>query len=103
MNRFLSFVLLVSFPYSLFAQETAQWRGDNRDGKYNETGLLKSWPENGPTMLWHFDELGDGHASAAVTSEIIYNNPDKSSYQYEVKKNRPPETGIPTGADNNFF
>ena len=72
MNKFLSFVLLVSFPFTIFAQKTAQWRGKNRDGKYYETGLLKSWPENGPTMLWHFDELGDGHASAAVTSEKIY-------------------------------
>jgi len=72
MNRFFSFVLLISFPFTLFAQETAQWRGKNRDGKYNETGLLKSWPENGPTMLWHFDGLGDGHASAAVTSEKVY-------------------------------
>ncbi|MBC8486341.1 MAG: PQQ-like beta-propeller repeat protein [Bacteroidetes bacterium] len=72
MNRFFSFVLLISFPFALFTQETAQWRGKNRDGKYQENGLLKSWPENGPTMLWHFDELGDGHASVAVTSEIIY-------------------------------
>ena len=54
------------------AQEIAQWRGPNRDGIYNETGLLKDWPEAGPDLLWHFDELGEGHASAAVTSDRIY-------------------------------
>ncbi len=56
----------------LQSQEVAQWRGKNRDGKYNETGLLKEWPTSGPKLLWHFDELGDGHASAAVTSEMVY-------------------------------
>jgi outer membrane protein assembly factor BamB len=54
------------------AQETAQWRGPNRDGKYNETNLLKQWPEAGPTLLWHFDGLGEGHSSAAVANNRIY-------------------------------
>ncbi len=62
-------MLIFSF---LFSQETAQWRGEKRDGKYTETDLLKKWPENGPKLLWHFDELGPGHASAAVTKDIIY-------------------------------
>lgn len=52
--------------------DNAQWRGENRDGIYHETELLKVWPENGPEMLWHFDELGPGHASAAVTNEGVY-------------------------------
>lgn len=55
-----------------FSQEIVQWRGENRDGIYHETGLLQQWPENGPELLWHFDELGVGHASAAVTSDIVY-------------------------------
>ena len=54
------------------AQETAQWRGENRDGNYNETGLMTVWPDGGPSLLWHFDELGDGHASAAVVSDRVY-------------------------------
>ena len=37
-----------------------------------ETGLLKKWPDDGPKLLWHFDELGDGHTSAAVTGSGIY-------------------------------
>lgn len=54
------------------AQEIAQWRGDNRDGKYNETDLLDKWPDESPVLLWHFDELGPGHASAAVTNNMVY-------------------------------
>lgn len=66
-----SLVLILSLS-SLFSQQTAQWRGDNRDGKYPDTGLLKQWPEEGPKLLWHYDELGDGHASAAVTADKVF-------------------------------
>jgi outer membrane protein assembly factor BamB len=66
---FLSFLFLVS---QLVAQPAAQWRGENRDGKYPDTGLLQEWPEGGPELLWHYDELGDGHASAAIANGIVY-------------------------------
>ncbi len=56
----------------LWSQETAQWRGPSRDGIYPETGLLRIWPEAGPALLWHYDELGPGHASAAVAGDRIY-------------------------------
>lgn len=73
MKRLLTFLVLVClYNLTTFAQDNAQWRGPNRDGIYNETGLLKTWPENGPALLWHFDELGDGHSSAAVTKDRIY-------------------------------
>ena len=69
----LMFILLFSIPYfCTVAQDVAQWRGPNRDGIYNETGLLKKWPVTGPELLWHFDELGDGHTSAAITGSGIY-------------------------------
>ncbi|WP_372751391.1 PQQ-binding-like beta-propeller repeat protein [Labilibaculum sp.] len=68
---FLLFVLLF-IVNTIFAQENAQWRGENRDGIYNETGLLNEWPVNGPKLLWHFDNLGEGHASAAVTKDFVY-------------------------------
>jgi outer membrane protein assembly factor BamB len=49
------------------AQNAVQWRYD-RTGIYHETGLLTSWPEAGPPLLWHYDELGDGHSSVAVSA-----------------------------------
>jgi outer membrane protein assembly factor BamB len=73
MKRILTLLVLgYLFNGNTFAQDNSQWRGPNRDGIYNETGLLKTWPENGPALLWHFDELGEGHASAAVTKDRIY-------------------------------
>lgn len=65
------FVIALSFNFSL-AQSSAQWRGDNRDGYYNESGLLDTWPETGPKLLWHYDKLGAGHASAAIADGMIF-------------------------------
>ncbi len=56
----------------VISQDFVQWRGIDRDGKYQEENLLKEWPESGPELLWHFDELGEGHGSAAVTKDIVY-------------------------------
>jgi len=63
------FFLSVNF---LWSQDNAQWRGPNRDGVYPETGLMKTWPEGGPKLLWHFDELGSGHSSAAIAGNRIF-------------------------------
>lgn len=65
-------IFLALIQIASTAQEIAQWRGDNRDGHYDETGLLKQWPVDGPKMIWHYDNLGVGHASAAVTDKYIY-------------------------------
>ena len=65
-------ILLAGICLTASAQDVVQWRGANRDGIYNESGLMKKWPDGGPKLLWHFDELGDGHTSAAVTSKAIF-------------------------------
>jgi len=72
MARYIFTILLTLFYISISAQDVAQWRGPNRNGIYNEKGLMKAWPDGGPKMLWHFDGLGEGHTSAAVTSTGIY-------------------------------
>ena len=72
MRRFFLIILISVVCVSLSAQNIAQWRGPNRDGIYNETGLLKKWPEGGPKLLWHFDELGEGYTSAAVTAQGVF-------------------------------
>jgi outer membrane protein assembly factor BamB len=52
--------------------ENWQWRGENRNGTYNETGLLKEWPAGGPQLLWKFEGLGEGHTSVAIASKKVY-------------------------------
>jgi outer membrane protein assembly factor BamB len=49
-----------------------QWRGPNRDGVCSETGLLKSWPADGPALLWEITGLGPGYASMAIVDGRLY-------------------------------
>jgi outer membrane protein assembly factor BamB len=64
--------ILMCTALSLSAQNTnIQWRND-RTGVFFETGLLKSWPEKGPELLWHFDGLNEGHSSVAIDDNKIY-------------------------------
>ena len=52
--------------------EYSDWRGPKRDGIYPETGLLKQWPEEGPALLWSYEELGFGHTAVAVSDDKVY-------------------------------
>ncbi|WP_461637808.1 outer membrane protein assembly factor BamB family protein [Labilibaculum euxinus] len=70
-NYFVLLVLLIVVSTS-FAQENAQWRGVNRDGIYQEAGLMQEWPVDGPELIWHIEGLGEGHSSAAVTKDAVY-------------------------------
>jgi outer membrane protein assembly factor BamB len=49
-----------------------QWRGLHRDGISDEKNLLKSWPQEGPKLLWKSDVLGKGWSSPIIVGELIY-------------------------------
>ena len=57
---------------SCTAQEPTRWRGPNLNGIYPESGLMDSWPASGPEIIWSFEELGQGHSSAAADNSNIY-------------------------------
>jgi len=65
-------IIAILLPGLLYAQKNSQWRGENRDGIYHETGLLKVWPANGPQLLWAYEGIGDGFTSAAIANERLY-------------------------------
>ena len=79
------FLFWTCAAFSLSAQNTTiEWRND-RTGIYtNEKGLLKSWPADGPELLWYFDQLGEGHSSVAVDAGKIYATgmTDSTGYLY---------------------
>jgi outer membrane protein assembly factor BamB len=52
--------------------EWPQWLGPARDGKSRETGLLKRWPEGGPTLLWAAEGLGEGYSTVSISGGRIY-------------------------------
>jgi outer membrane protein assembly factor BamB len=37
-----------------------------------ETGLLKSWPKNGPPLLWTYSEAGVGYSGPAIVGNRLY-------------------------------
>ena len=65
-------ILTTLLLFNIQAQEPTRWRGPSGDGIYPETGLLKQWPANGPEILWSYENLGQGHSSAAVSSGFVY-------------------------------
>jgi len=72
----LSFPLLVLIVLSssamLFAEDVFRFRGDNSQGKYNETGLLDSWPAEGLKPKWVNSELGEGWSSVIKVKDRLY-------------------------------
>ncbi len=67
----------VALAFLLFASPTSaddwpQFHGPRRDNISRETGLLKRWPPEGPTLLFKTDGIGYGYASVAVVGDRIY-------------------------------
>jgi len=48
------------------------WRGAARDGRSPDVGLLKSWHEGGPLLLWKVDGIGEGYSNVAVVDGNVY-------------------------------
>ena len=46
--------------------------GTNRDSVSRETGLLKTWPKDGPRLIWCINGLGDSVAAVAVVGGRIF-------------------------------
>ena len=69
------FLLLITFfltTTSLFAQSYIGFRGPSRNGVYNETGLLKTWPDGGPQLLWTTEDVGKGFSSPVIVGDRLY-------------------------------
>jgi outer membrane protein assembly factor BamB len=64
--------------------EWNQWRGPNRDGKSPETGLLKSWPAEGPPLAWHTAEAGIGYSSFSASSGRLYTLGDRGDTGFVI-------------------
>lgn len=73
MNKLLILFIVYSLTVSTAAAQLFNtWRGPARDGHYSEKGLLKQWPENGPALLWVYENLGIGFSSPVVANGKVY-------------------------------
>jgi len=73
LSQWLSLLLLVTFAISerSVATDWPQWRGPNRDGISQETGILKNWPNDGPNVIWKAP-AGDGYSAMSVVDGRLY-------------------------------
>jgi outer membrane protein assembly factor BamB len=59
------FLFLLLFSLSTHAQDWPQILGPNRDGIYHGPALAKTWPKEGPKVLWQ-KNVGSGFAGPSV-------------------------------------
>ena len=73
-NTLMLFLLFLYFIAPVFAQKAQEWpqyRGPHNDGISRETGLAKTWPANGPKVLWKAP-MGEGYSAIAVSDGRLY-------------------------------
>ena len=80
----LVFVLFSVTPISAQSGDWPQWRGPNRDGVSKEAGLLKTWPTDGPSLVWKATGAGTGYSSLAITGGRIYTMGVRGDREYVI-------------------
>jgi outer membrane protein assembly factor BamB len=60
------------FISSAGADDWPQFRGPERDGKSAEKGIIKSWEQKAPKLLWMGEGMGGGYGGLAVVDGMIY-------------------------------
>lgn len=92
----LSALIVFGFIQPGFCKTTSEWRGIGRTGVYNETGLLKKWPDNGPELLWSVTGLPKGNSSVAIGDNMLYLTGTKDTMEvlmaFDMKGNKNWET-----------
>jgi len=54
------------------ADDWTQWRGNQRDGKSLETGLMNQWSSSGPKLIWQTNGLGSGFSTPSSANGLVY-------------------------------
>lgn len=59
-----------------------QFHGPQRDNISREAGLLKSWPEGGPQLVWKFSGCGRGYACVVIAGGLIFTTGDFGNEEF---------------------
>ncbi len=74
-------VLCIAVPFGLpsfgahevtDAQDWPEHHGPGRTNISPERGLLKKWPEGGPTRLWTYSQCGRGYSGVTIADGMIF-------------------------------
>src|SRR4051794_16203117 len=63
--------LLLALTPALVAADWPQYLGPNRDAVWPETGVLREFPKDGPTVRWRVP-VGGGYAGPAVAGGKVF-------------------------------
>ncbi|MDD4109210.1 MAG: PQQ-like beta-propeller repeat protein [Prolixibacteraceae bacterium] len=70
--RYISFIFCFLYSTVLFSQEVVEFRGTGRTGHYDETGLLKKWPDTGPEVIMKIEGIGKGFSQPVCAEDKIF-------------------------------
>ncbi|WP_166830734.1 PQQ-binding-like beta-propeller repeat protein [Thalassoroseus pseudoceratinae] len=70
-SKLLPVCFVVFMTTSLHADDWPQWMGPNRDNVWREDGLLQTFPEGGPRVVWRVPIAG-GYSGPAVANGRVY-------------------------------
>ncbi len=71
MKRIALGIVWLAVASAAFGADWPQWGGPNRNGASPESGLMTTWPEGGPKVLWTTN-VGQGYGGAAIEGDRAY-------------------------------
>jgi len=77
-------LLTVTLTLTLQAADWPQWRGPNRDGISQDTGLLQEWPEGGPKVRWKRTDIGTGYSTPVVVGGKVFVQTSKGKEEFAL-------------------
>jgi len=90
--NFVPIIVIALFAPRIPATDWPQWLGPKRDAIWMEQGLLKSFPKDGPKVIWR-QPISEGYAGPAVTGGRVFITDRKKAEPDSA--NPPPKGTIP--------
>lgn len=72
-KKFFTALLSAAICTGALAQVTPYgWRGPEHNGYYPDKGLLKTWPAEGPELVFETEDAGKGYSSPVVVGDKVF-------------------------------
>ncbi len=71
LRKYITIGILIAATTGVYAQDWPQYFGPTRDGVSTQRNVLRTWPENGPDVLWTVD-IGRGYGGPVIKDGKVY-------------------------------
>ena len=72
MSKLLPILMLLVLTANSYCGDCPRFRGPDGDGQFDETGLLKKWPDDGPVLAWSVDGTEVQRGGTSFTLSDIF-------------------------------